>query len=103
LRTKRFFCHGTVRTMRWPRAPRKAAAALRATGRPAMVDSRERLESFLSGRWQSGEGIETRLVDPVSGDELASVSAKGLDLRSALDFARTRGQAAVRGLGYVQR
>jgi 3,4-dehydroadipyl-CoA semialdehyde dehydrogenase len=61
------------------------------------------LESYLSGRWSRGEGVETTLVDPVSGETLATASAKGLDLKGALDFARTRGQAGLRELGYAER
>src|SRR5258705_675217 len=63
----------------------------------------QNLESYLSGRWSRGEGVETRLVDPVSGDELATASAKGLDLGGALAFARLEGQGALRGLGYGAR
>jgi 3,4-dehydroadipyl-CoA semialdehyde dehydrogenase len=44
----------------------------------------QKLESFLSGRWSGGEGIETQLADPVSGEELATASARGLDLNAAL-------------------
>ena len=68
-----------------------------------MTTTPESLESFLSGRWQRGEGIETTLVDPVTGDELATVSAKGLDLQGALEFARREGQRALRGLSYAAR
>ncbi|HYZ45384.1 MAG TPA: 3,4-dehydroadipyl-CoA semialdehyde dehydrogenase, partial [Xanthobacteraceae bacterium] len=68
-----------------------------------MTTTPESLESFLSGRWQRGEGIETTLVDPVTGDELATVSAKGLDLQGALEFARREGQRALRGLSYAER
>ncbi|HET7021766.1 MAG TPA: 3,4-dehydroadipyl-CoA semialdehyde dehydrogenase [Xanthobacteraceae bacterium] len=68
-----------------------------------MTTTPESLESFLSGRWQRGEGIETTLVDPVTGDELATVSAKGLDLHGALEFARREGQRALRGLSYAER
>jgi len=42
-----------------------------------MTATPEHLESYLSGRWLRGEGVETQLVDPVKGDELATVSAKG--------------------------
>jgi 3,4-dehydroadipyl-CoA semialdehyde dehydrogenase len=63
----------------------------------------EPLESYLSGRWLRGEGVETRLVDPVRGDELATVSAKGLDLQGALDDARTKGQGGLRSLSYAER
>src|SRR5882724_9617548 len=61
------------------------------------------LESFLSGRWSRGEGVETTLVDPVSGEALATASARGLDLAGALAFARREGQGALRGMGYAAR
>src|SRR5229473_6623167 len=68
-----------------------------------MTATPENLESYLSGRWLRGEGVETRLVDPVRGDELATVSAKGLDLKGALAFARREGQGALRGISYADR
>ena len=69
----------------------------------AMSATPENLESYLSGRWVRGEGVETRLVDPVKGDELATVSAKGVDLAGALDYARRQGQGGLRSLGYAER
>src|SRR6516162_7551246 len=68
-----------------------------------MSSAPENLESYLSGRWLRGEGVETRLVDPVKGDELATVSAKGLDLKGALEFARGEGQRGLRNLSYAER
>jgi 3,4-dehydroadipyl-CoA semialdehyde dehydrogenase len=61
------------------------------------------LESYLSGRWSRGEGVETTLVDPVSGEALATASARGLDLKAALAYARQEGQGALRGMGYAAR
>ena len=64
----------------------------------------ESLESYLSGRWVRGEGVETWLVDPVTRRELATASAKGIDLNGALDFARTAGAGrACAALGYAER
>ena len=68
-----------------------------------MSPTPELLESYLSGRWVRGEGVETRLVDPVRGDELATVSAKGIDLKAALDFARKHGQGGLRTMSYAER
>ncbi len=65
--------------------------------------SQEKLESYLSGRWQRGNAVETQLVDPVNGDILATTAAKGLDLKSALEFARRRGQAGLRALSFADR
>ncbi len=67
---------------------------------PAMPEA---LESHLSGRWVHGDGVETRLFDPVRGEELATVSARGLDLDGALAFARRQGQGALRSMSYEQR
>jgi 3,4-dehydroadipyl-CoA semialdehyde dehydrogenase len=61
------------------------------------------LESYLSGRWSSGVGVETTLADPVTGESLATASAKGLDLKAALAFARQQGQGALRSLSYAER
>jgi 3,4-dehydroadipyl-CoA semialdehyde dehydrogenase len=68
-----------------------------------MSASPEILESYLSGHWSRGQGVETTLVDPVSGVTLATASAKGLDLKVALDHARRQGQGALRGLTYAER
>ncbi|MGE0563260.1 MAG: 3,4-dehydroadipyl-CoA semialdehyde dehydrogenase [Pseudolabrys sp.] len=63
----------------------------------------EKLQSYLAGKWQDGAGSETELKDPTTGEVLAIASAKGLDLAAALDFARSRGGAALQELGYGQR
>jgi 3,4-dehydroadipyl-CoA semialdehyde dehydrogenase len=67
------------------------------------MPAEQKLESYLSGRWSRGDGAETELIDPVTGAVLATASAKGLDLEAALDFARTRGQAALRELNFSAR
>jgi 3,4-dehydroadipyl-CoA semialdehyde dehydrogenase len=61
------------------------------------------LQSFLTGRWEGGEGVETELRDPVSGGLLATVSARRLDVASALAHARKVGSPALQELSYGQR
>jgi 3,4-dehydroadipyl-CoA semialdehyde dehydrogenase len=61
------------------------------------------LGSFLSGHWQTGEGSETELRDPVTGELLATVSGRGLDLAAALNHARERGGPALREINFVGR
>jgi 3,4-dehydroadipyl-CoA semialdehyde dehydrogenase len=63
----------------------------------------ETLESYLGGRWQRGQGVESELVDPTNGNVLATASAKGLDLKAALGNARARGGPALRALNYAER
>ena len=63
----------------------------------------EKLENYLSGRWLRGNSVESELLDPVRGDVLATTAAKGLDLKAAVDFARTRGRAGLQALGFAGR
>jgi len=58
------------------------------------------LQSFLSGQWQRGEGVETELSNPVTGEVLATASARKLDLAGALDYARNRGSAVLQEMTY---
>ena len=62
----------------------------------------EALDSYLSGRWLRGEGIETRLCDPVRGDELATVWAKRLDLVGAL-LLPAQWAGSLRDMSYAER
>jgi 3,4-dehydroadipyl-CoA semialdehyde dehydrogenase len=63
----------------------------------------EILESYFGGAWSRGQGAETELIDPTNGTVLASASARGLDFKVALEFARTRGGPALRALNYAER
>ena len=63
----------------------------------------ERLDNYLGGRWQTGNGAGTPLFDPVLGDELVRVDATGLELGSGFAFARQTGGTALRHLGYRER
>src|SRR6201987_3111595 len=92
----------TLRGARGARASRHGINFSRPRER-VMSSAPENLESYLSGRWLRGEGVETRLVDPVNGDELATLSSKGLDLKGALEFARSEGQRGLRNLSYAER
>ncbi len=62
-----------------------------------------KLPNYVSGRWSEGLGAGELLVDPVTGDELASISSQGIDLEAALQFARAHGGPALRRLTYIQR
>jgi 3,4-dehydroadipyl-CoA semialdehyde dehydrogenase len=75
----------------------------RKINRRGVVEMALALQSFLNGRWQQGEGVETELRDPVTGAVLATASARKLDLASALNHARARGGPALQDLSYGQR
>jgi 3,4-dehydroadipyl-CoA semialdehyde dehydrogenase len=61
------------------------------------------LSNYVSGKWQEGAGPGEALVDPVTGDELARISSQGVDVKAALEFARSNGGPALRALTYRQR
>jgi 3,4-dehydroadipyl-CoA semialdehyde dehydrogenase len=62
-----------------------------------------KLPNYVQGQWREGGGSGEMLIDPVTGDELASISSQGVDLEAALNFARTQGGPALRDLSYAQR
>jgi len=61
------------------------------------------LPNFFAGRWQTGSGAGTPLLDPVLGAELVRVSNTGIDLAEGFAFAREQGGRALRALSYGQR
>lgn len=61
------------------------------------------LRNFVCGEWQEFSGAGVPLTDPVVGDELARASSEGVDFGAALEFARTRGSAALRAMSYRER
>ena len=62
-----------------------------------------RLESYLSGHWQSGKGEGNTLLDASSGEAVAKIDATGLDLGEALAFGRVQGGAALRQMTFHER
>jgi len=62
-----------------------------------------RLQSYLSGRWEPGEGEGAALRDPSTDEIVAQASTAGLDFAAALEFARERGGAALRALTFAER
>jgi 3,4-dehydroadipyl-CoA semialdehyde dehydrogenase len=66
---------------------------------PAML----RLESYLCGRWQSGEGPAASLINPSTEEKVAECASKGIDFAACLDHARSRGGPALRELTFAQR
>ncbi|WP_183099578.1 phenylacetic acid degradation bifunctional protein PaaZ [Nocardioides pelophilus] len=61
------------------------------------------LQSYVAGSWQAGDGEGDPLLDAVTGDEVARVSSRGIDLRAMVDHARTTGGPAVRALTFHER
>ncbi len=61
------------------------------------------LQSYLAGRWQSGAGEGTALVNPTTEEVLAHASSSGLDLGEAVRHGRELGGPALRAMSFAQR
>jgi 3,4-dehydroadipyl-CoA semialdehyde dehydrogenase len=61
------------------------------------------LKSYLAGKWESGDAAGTTLINPSTGQALASATANGLDLAKAFAYARQTGGPELRKMGYGQR
>ncbi len=62
-----------------------------------------RLQSYLAGSWQSGDGRAAVLRDASTGAVVAEAASDGLDFGAALEYARTVGGPALRGMTFHER
>jgi oxepin-CoA hydrolase/3-oxo-5,6-dehydrosuberyl-CoA semialdehyde dehydrogenase len=63
----------------------------------------ELLESYASGRWFRSTDEGEPLLDAVTGEEVARISSRGLDLQAMIDHARNVGGPAIRALTFHER
>jgi len=61
------------------------------------------LKSYVCGEWRAGTGKQSELVNPSTEEVLAQTSTAGLDLASAVRFAREKGGRALRAMTFAQR
>ncbi|HWS34319.1 MAG TPA: phenylacetic acid degradation bifunctional protein PaaZ [Actinoplanes sp.] len=61
------------------------------------------LESYTAGRWYRAADEGAPLLDATTGDEVARISSRGLDLTAMLTHARTTGGPALRALTFHER
>jgi oxepin-CoA hydrolase/3-oxo-5,6-dehydrosuberyl-CoA semialdehyde dehydrogenase len=63
----------------------------------------ETLQSYVQGRWHTGEGATRTLVDPTTEEPLAVCGTGGVDFAGVLAYARETGGPALRALGFAAR
>ncbi len=68
-----------------------------------MADSAPLLESYAAGRWFAADDEGRPLLDASTGEEVARISASGLDLGEMTSYARTVGGPALRALTFHER
>lgn len=61
------------------------------------------IRSFVQGRWGSGAGQKTALVNPATEEVVAEVASDVLDAAACLEYARSNGGTALREMSFAQR
>ncbi len=59
--------------------------------------------NFVCGEWVQGQGEGQLLYNAVTGDVIGAASSKGLDFAAMLDFARQKGNPALRKMTFHER
>jgi len=62
-----------------------------------------KLQSYVQGQWAAPSASLIEIASAVTGDVVAQASSGGLDMKKALDYARTTGGARLRPLTFHQR
>src|SRR5215204_2731987 len=62
-----------------------------------------KLENYITGKWITGDGQGQALLDAVTGDTIASVTTKGLDFASVLQYGREAGNTSLRKMTFHER
>jgi oxepin-CoA hydrolase / 3-oxo-5,6-dehydrosuberyl-CoA semialdehyde dehydrogenase len=61
------------------------------------------VKNYVLGKWVSGEGVETNVYNAITGDQIGSVSSKGLDFEAILKYGRSTGGAKLRKMTFQER
>ncbi len=63
----------------------------------------KKLENYITGKWITGDGDGQLLTDAVTGQPIATASTKGLDFADITNYARTKGNPALRNMTFHER
>lgn len=63
----------------------------------------QKIQNYITGHWVSGDGDGQPLVHAISGEVFGTVSSVGLDFQAMFDYARERGNKALRRMTFQQR
>ena len=63
----------------------------------------QKLENYILGKWVEGEGSGQQLYHAISGQPIYIAGTQGIDFESALKYARSKGNPALRKLTFQQR
>lgn len=61
------------------------------------------VKNYICGQWVAGEGEEQKIYNAITGDQIGSVSSKGLDFDAILKYGRTTGSSTLRKMTFQER
>lgn len=62
-----------------------------------------KLSNYIQDRWVLGDGDGQLLFNAVTGSPIAAASSKGIDFKAAVEFARSKGNPALRKMTFHER
>src|SRR5579872_6336032 len=62
-----------------------------------------KLGNYITGSWITGDGEGQPLYNAVNGEPVANASTRGLDFSAILDYARKKGNPALRRMTFHER
>jgi oxepin-CoA hydrolase / 3-oxo-5,6-dehydrosuberyl-CoA semialdehyde dehydrogenase len=62
-----------------------------------------RLKNYVCGEWVEGTGKGTPLFNAITGEEIGLAGSEGVDFKSMLEYARTKGGPALRKMTFHER
>lgn len=62
-----------------------------------------KLENYITGTWIQGDGDGTILHNAVTGIPIATATTSGIDMQAALQYARHKGNTALRQMSFYER
>ena len=63
----------------------------------------QKLGNYITGKWIEGDGDGQLLYNAVTGNAITSASTKGLDFEAILNYARQKGNPALRKMTFQER
>lgn len=60
------------------------------------------VQNYICGQWVAGEGVEQKIYNAITGDEIGGVSSKGIDFKAVLEYGRSKGRS-LRNMTFQER
>lgn len=63
----------------------------------------QKIQNYVCGEWVNGEGVETPLVNAITGEQFAEASSRGIDYHKVLQYGREKGGRTLRKMTFQER